>query len=270
MFLAGAVYLFVFSPVFKIAEIKMSGNNLIASEQIESTVRSVLQSKILKIIPSDTTLALIGERIKKDILKAYPEIATVDIKRESISGLAVTVTEKQAAAVICLSAAPSPSATLSPSPFLSASPIASSFSVEHSQEKLPESGQCFFTDGAGLIYRGAPEISGTLLPTFYSDNAQLLQIGSAAISSTTLQFSLVLKKELRQAGVDLTGFILNDDVTPELKAFTSEGWLIYFDRERPALTQAKILETLLNGEIKDKRATLQYVDLRVEDRAYYK
>jgi hypothetical protein len=75
---------------------------------------------------------------------------------------------------------------------------------------------------------------------------------------------------LREVEIDLPGFILNDDINQELKAFTSEGWLIYFDMTRSALTQARVLEVLLKDEIKDKRAILQYVDLRVADRVYYK
>ncbi len=265
LFLGGAVYLFLFSPVLKIEEIKISGNNLISSEQIQTVAENVLQTKILKIIPSDTLLVLINNQIKDNLLKSFPEIASVELKMTQMNKLDILVSERKTAAIVCQIKSES-----IPSLVPSLVPEATSTSSVQVREILPESEQCFFVDEDGIAYREAPEISGTILPTFYSQNADLCRVRAKAVAPSNIQFALALKKGLRETGVDLVGFVLNEEVSPELKSFTAEGWLIYFNTSRSAPTQAKILEALLKDEIKEKRATLQYVDLRVANRVYYK
>jgi len=269
LLIGGAIYLFLFSPVFKIKEIKISGSNLIAVERIQTVAGNVLQAKIFKIIPRDTALVLINDKIRQDIFGSFPEIATVDVSRKNTSQLDISVTERKTAAVVCRVAAnlsPLPSSFF-PTPSAMA---AATSSPAQEREKPPESEQCFFTDDSGFIYREAPEISGTLLPTFYSDDASLCQIRARAVSAVTIAFASAVKKELQSSGVDLTQFVLNNEINTELRVFTVEGWFIYFDMSRSALVQARVLETLLKDEIKTNRATLQYVDLRVEDRVYYR
>ena len=263
MFLAGTIYFFVFSPVFKIMEIGISGNNLISSNQIQAIAKNVLQRKFLNIIPRDTVFALMNVEIRQELFNEFPEIATVEIKMEKIGSLSIAVSERKTAAIVCKILVIT---SLSPTPTLSV--LATSTSAV-APEAFPESEGCFFVDEGGLAYRESPEISGTILPTFYSQDVQL-RPRSQALDPSAIEFATQIKKKLREIGVDLPGFILNDEINQELKAFTSEGWLIYFDLTRSALTQARVLEILLKDEIKDKRATLQYVDLRVADRVYYK
>ncbi len=133
----------------------------------------------------------------------------------------------------------------------------------------PQSESCFFADSDGLLFREAPEISGTLLVTFYGRGDQTL-LGYQVVASSTINFANQTKKEMRSAGMAATDFIIEGGIQPDLSVLTGEGWWVYFSLARPYLTQVKILQTLLADEIKEKRATLQYVDLRMPNRAYYK
>ncbi|MBU1102708.1 FtsQ-type POTRA domain-containing protein [Patescibacteria group bacterium] len=262
--LAGLVYIFVFSPIFKIKSIKINGSNLIAEEQIRARVINVLQDKFFKIIPRDTFFALADNKIKDDLLAAYSEIENVKFEKTQADQLSVTVAERKTAAVLCQAKIV---ATSSPTPSIAADVSSSTPEIK---ETLPESEQCFFIDEDGIVYREAPEISGTILPNFYVFNPELPRLREQAVGSNEIKFAAQIKKELRGVGIDLVGFVQDGGVGAGLKAFSGEGWLIYFDSSRPALTQARILEALLRNEIKDKRATLKYIDLRVENRVYYK
>ena len=55
----------------------------------------------------------------------------------------------------------------------------------------------------------------------------------------------------------------------EAVALIDEGWLVYFDINRPTSEQVKILAVLLKEELKN-RENLQYIDLRIDGRVYYK
>jgi hypothetical protein len=56
----------------------------------------------------------------------------------------------------------------------------------------------------------------------------------------------------------------------EVHIVTQDGFVIYFDPTRDADDQALILADLLTKEIKDKRKKIQYIDMRIENWAYYK
>lgn len=268
--LAGAIYLLVFSSVFRITIINVSGNNILEQEQVVRSVKSTLTKKILKFIPADTIFALANNKIKNNLLEAFPEIETLQIKRTKMNELEITLSERKPGGILCLAAKAFESLSPSPTASNQAQGTSTTAVSQKLKETLPESAECFFVDETGYVYREAPEISGTLLPTFYSYQEKSAHLKAQGVETTYLKFAAQVKKELRQAGIDMVGFVLSDEVGLDLRAFSSEGWFVYFDPTRVALTQAKILEAILQDEIKDKRATLQYVDLRVEDRVYYK
>jgi hypothetical protein len=268
-----AIYISVFSSIFKIKTIKTSGNNILTQDQIVQDVKNSLAKKYFNFISSDSFFTLFDNKIKNNLLDAFPEIETLQIKREDFNNLEISVKERKPSAILCLAEIkenllPMVSSTSS-APVLPEGTSTKPPSFEL-KETLPQSVICFFVDESGFLYRDAPEISGTILPTFYSFSEESVRLKIKGIEAEYLKFAVQVKKELRQAGIDLSGFILSDKSGPDLKAFTGEGWFIYFDPTRSALAQTKILEAILKDEIKDNRATLQYVDLRVEDRVYYK
>jgi hypothetical protein len=55
----------------------------------------------------------------------------------------------------------------------------------------------------------------------------------------------------------------------EIKVMTSEGWYVLFDLTRDIKSQLSILKAALAEKIPDRK-NLQYVDLRIENRIYYK
>lgn len=266
LLLGSATYLFLFSPVFEIKEIAVAGNNLISTQQINENIETLLGRKILKIIPGNISIFLSENKIKASLLNSFLEIASVQIKKPQPDKLDILISERQSAAVLCRAKIIQ---TPAASPVLTVSSTTAT-AAPKMKETLPESAGCFFVDEGGFVYRQAPQISGTFLPTFYRLGEEDVFVGGAAIEASTVQFALEIKKNLRELGIDLSGFVLNEIIFTELKAFTGEGWFIYFDTNRSALVQAAVLETLLASEVKQNRGNLEYVDLRVQNRVYYK
>jgi len=135
---------------------------------------------------------------------------------------------------------------------------------------LPEVENCFFVDRGGLAFRRAPEISGTFLSTFYDKSGGKISVGSLLASPSAIEFANLVQEKMKETGVSLQGFLISEKNSSDLAVLTGEGWSIYFDLSRPAEAPLKILETLLAGELKDKRTNLKYVDLRTLNRVYYK
>lgn len=262
LILGGIVYLAFWAPFFKIKEIKVSGNNFVSAAGIEEVVRALGRQKFLKIIPQDTLFALSGKKIENKILTGFPALREVKVKKIPFDKIEISVKERESTAIWCQTKA---------EPISASTPSAFATSTAAVQKKPPpQSEQCFFIDEEGIAFRQAPEISGTLAATFYGSSAQAPVLGNQVVASSTIAFAQQLKKAAREIGLEMTAFLCEEEVSQDLSVLTSEGWWIYFDVNRSAKAQMNVLDSLLNEEIKDKRADLQYVDLRIANRIYYK
>ena len=255
--LSGLLYLAIWSPVFKIKKLSVEGVNFTATAQAQELVNQLLQEKTWRVIPGDSLVIFSGQEAVRRILTFFPEAESVEISRDILKGVKIIIKGRQPAAIWCKSSAS----------FLGAGGEATSTEAVN---VLPPSEKCFFTDSAGLIFREAPEISGTAWPTFFGQIDQNFGPGSQAIASSTIQFAGQLKKQLREISIDSPGFVIGASDSQDLAAFTNEGWMIYFNVSRSSQSQVKVLRALLNGGIKDKRASLKYIDLRLANRVYYK
>ena len=55
-----------------------------------------------------------------------------------------------------------------------------------------------------------------------------------------------------------------------LEAITNHGWAIYLDQNQDPVLEAENLFTILNEAIKTNDSKLEYVDLRIPSRIFYK
>ncbi|NCO25056.1 hypothetical protein GW901_00830, partial [Candidatus Parcubacteria bacterium] len=55
-----------------------------------------------------------------------------------------------------------------------------------------------------------------------------------------------------------------------LEAITDRGWSIYLDQNQDPVLEANNLFTILNEVIKNKASNLEYIDLRIPSRVFYK
>ncbi|HRY52619.1 MAG TPA: hypothetical protein P5089_02070 [Candidatus Portnoybacteria bacterium] len=256
--LAGLLYLVFWSPFFKIKKWSVEGEGFTATAQAQELVNRMLQEKIWQVIPKDNLIVFSSKKIISQILADFPEAQSVKVDKDIFKGIKITIKGRQSAAIWCKSSAD----------FIFVGFQATS---TDSALSLPSSEQCFFADSEGLIFREAPAISGTFLPTFFSQSQQDFSIGERAIASSTLLFSSQLKKQLRGMDIELLGFVDGASGSQELAAITNEGWVVYFNVNRSSSVQIKSLMALLeSNDIKSKRASLQYIDLRMSNKAYYK
>lgn len=134
------------------------------------------------------------------------------------------------------------------------------------------SGQaCFYFDGDGVFFKAAPKFSGEVLINIedgrirnfnltgsFDDKGLLEKLNSAKSILDDLKF------------IGYRNFFLPEG-SFEFWIKTSEGWPVYLDKESDVATQLVALKKFLEEKISpDRRQSLQYVDLRVNNRIYYK
>jgi hypothetical protein len=260
------IYGVFFSSFAKVKDIKINGANLVPPARISVVANLILQEKFFNFLPKNSFILLPVKNLEDSILAAFPDIESVEVIKNSWGKIEISMKERQAAAILCQSKIrPAPESSVSVLPTVTGS-ASSSFEP---RPTLPESEQCYFVDAQGIAFRTAPQISGTLLPTFYKIDGAV-NLRSEAITQSVLRFADEVMKQTRGFGVEIFGFAVPESGNADLTAFTAENWSIYFDFNRPAVVQAKMLEALLNDGIKDRRADLQYVDLRISNRISYR
>jgi len=268
--IVGLVYLSFWSAFLKIKRINVIGDNFNDQAKVEAIVREVLNQKIWHFIPGDSFLSISIRAVKEKIEKTFPEAENVSVLADILEGLKVSLAGRQPVAIWCQGQKQTEIASTSP---VVVSSLTENSSTTPPKEivlwQLPEVKKCFFVDKDSFVFSEAPEISGTILPTFYDQTERKINLGSTVCASSTIEFADLIQKTMKENGVSFQGFLINNINNPDIIALTSEGWQIYFDLSRSAQAPLKVLDTLLKGDLSEKRTSLKYIDLRTTNRVYY-
>lgn len=131
-------------------------------------------------------------------------------------------------------------------------------------------GKCFYFDVEGIIFKEAPQTSGSLITLINDFSQRNFNLGEQILGKDLINFMGLIKEELfskmdlRVLSFDIAAYPADD-----LKAITNEGWYVMFSLKRDIKSQLSALKAALDEKIQN-RTGLQYIDLRIENRVYYK
>ena len=274
VFAAAVFYGLVFSPFFRIDNIFIQGAAKEYGGQIKQIAEQKLSAKIFWRIPVANQIFLPDKEIAEEVLDRFPEIKTVDIKTSlAAHSLTMDLEVRQPAVIWCR--------VLPPDNLFTVSSSTDEALQSFETRSLPDVEKCFFADNEGFIFRPAPVLSGGAVPIVYEQlsrsirDAALgrthdLSIKDVVFNSKALNFILEAKKQLNAANLSLTDFIVSAQTLGDLEILAPDGWKIILSLDKSPTAQINALRRVLEEEIKDKRSQLEYVDLRVENRVYYK
>lgn len=258
VFAVGNFYLIIFSSVFQINKISVNGAKDVKSEEIQKIADDILSVKFLNKIPKNNLIFLPEQEITRSILNDFPKIKEVTLTKKFMDHtLVINIIERESSAIWCR--------VLPEESFL-----VSSSSAGQLPNQAPQAENCFFADAGGFIFGEAPILSGGAVPTVYEQTASAINIKDKVSNPRTLEFILAAKKELTAVNLNLTDFVIKSQSLGDLEILTPEGWIIYLDISNSPASQVNALKRVLEEEIKENRNRLEYIDLRVPDRAYYK
>lgn len=263
--LGAAAYFLIWSPWLWVKRIEITGAKNVTPSKIEKIVQDNLDKKFWQIIPQKSIILISHSKIGQEILERFPEIKQVNIIRQMSNvtaraglALAIKVIERQSIGIWC-KIEQQETATSSPSAMLA--------------DKVSEIDKCFYIDQEGVIYKEVPLISGNLVLNIYSAKDESVSLREQVTSPEIIDFILALRKELPQIKTatglwlktDSFEIVSNEDVRAEI----SQGWQIYFNPSYSVNSQLKALTMVLEEEIKEA-SSLEYIDLRIEGRVYYR
>ncbi|MDI6602756.1 MAG: FtsQ-type POTRA domain-containing protein [Patescibacteria group bacterium] len=232
----GIFYLIFFHSFFQVKVIKISGNQKVATEDLEN----LLNQKIIHPPPffwwrasKSIFLVNFGE-IRKEILKSLPQIEEIALKRKFPDTILVQVKERKPTAVFCQNAT------------------------------------CFFIDKYGIIFEPDVDVTRKDLVTLRKERKEEMSLGEKIIAkeqlSKILEVEAKLKNELKILSEEI--LVISEE---RFNAKTLEGWQIYFNFQEDLEWQLTKLKAVLEEEIpQEKRKNLEYIDVRFGNFAPYK
>lgn len=193
------------------------------------------QKVVFGSIPFETASNILlfkGEETAKGIRQEFPKVASVKVQRVSLHAVEIVVSERSEVLVWC-------------------------------------GDRCFATDNMGVAFE---EVEGPGALTLYGEAAELRDSVLAperVVLILAVKDSLENLSGMKEANITIPSLKIVSEQT--VQAMTSEAWEVYVSTSEDIAWQVSKFEAVFDRELtEDRRARLEYVDVRFGDRAYLK
>jgi cell division septal protein FtsQ len=236
-FLVGTSLIVLRSPLFRARNIVVEGNNVVSKD----AVVALLQSAALRehgfwnsMLGISNMLAWPSAMNERDVI-FIPELAAISIDKSYFSHtVTAKVTERKPIAIWCF---------------------------------MTGSKQCYWFDDSGVIFERSFDTQGSSLFSIHDYSQKRSGLGGKILAEQFVKNFLSVASVIKQSGVDVEEVALKDIELEEIVVKTYDGPTLYFSLRFPAANDLPVLQSLMADRGFGK---LNYIDFRVENRAYYK
>lgn len=224
VFISSFCYFLFFSEIFQIKKIIITGTEKVSKEEIMVVTEKQLENKILFFNTKNIFLISL-DKIRKDILNSFPQIATAEIGRGFPDALDILVTERSGLAVWC------------------------------------KDEECFLLDIEGIIFeKTTPETN--LIKIIDKEKIAPVNLRERVVGKDFLSKIVEIEKRLKtDLQVQIQEFLIISQERLNIK--TSEGWEVFLNPQGDVEWQLTKLKAVLEEEIPlEKRRDLEYIELR--------
>ncbi|MDP2946066.1 MAG: cell division protein FtsQ/DivIB [bacterium] len=221
---------FFFSPFFKITEIKLPENDVVTKNDIHKLMVSSAPLNL-----GENIFILSKNRVKSGLTAAFPAITNISIKKELFHGLIVNFEKRIQIGIWC------------------------------------NETNCYYFDKEGIVFKEAPQTEGALILKIEDFEKKEASLGDQVLNNDRLKFIAEFNNKITENNqFKIIEFKITPSANFDLEAITDRGWSIYLDQNQDPVSEANTLFTILNEVIKNKASNLEYIDLRLPSRVFYK
>ena len=248
LIIGAGVYALLISSVFRIKGISVKGNNYITSAAIINSLNDVISEKKWFLLKNDNINLFDLADAKKKIMIELPRIDGLDLKKDYPNKITVDIREREMADTLCQG---------------------------QDGEKIDMSDnymfyKCFFIDKNGIAFDVAADTQGFLILKIIDKRGEVIELNKKVLNPEFINFVGEIKSNFRNSlNANIKSLILEHPSQRELVAVVDD-WKIIFNVSGSAKDQLMVLKQVLEKEVKDQRDNLEYIDLRIDGRAYYK
>lgn len=127
---------------------------------------------------------------------------------------------------------------------------------------------CYYLDERGILSEASPQFSENPIPQIEGVDAPNAKLGDRILSYEDAIFVRAWFQNLKKLEAEPANILLEKG--NNLKIFLKEGWFIYVSKKLSTEKNFYDLKLLFDKKIKDRRPELEYIDLRFENKAFYK
>lgn len=277
--LAALSYFLIWSPYFWIQQIQVKSPAdpaYFQPEDVRRVAENVLEEKIQGLIPLKSIFLVKKKKISNKVYQEFPGVESVGVKIEFPNSLKIEIKQRQKVGIWCQSEYEviRPEQEVD----LATSTAVSTEISEDEEDKVEEIKQrkiikCFEIDRQGIIFNQSPLVRGEMILNIYSQEDEVWLV-KQVLASDLINFILTLYREIGKIKTaDNNKLAVSEfDVfsVEDIRAETGFGWKIYFNPVDSLDSQLNALERVLQEEIDKNYLDLEYMDLRIKGRVYYK
>ncbi len=233
----GLVYGLFFAHLFEVRTIEIHTQGAVPVDQISSKVWELLNERHLGFSAKSNSIIFSPQRLREPLLGAFSRIDSLDIRRVSLHGIDITVHERIPVGLWC----------------------------------FPAERRCLYYDSNGIAFAEVLPSSGYLFVPISDYRPRTVVIGEHVAPEVWRTSIQEVKKILQFGDINVSEVIIPADSYNEFDVVTREGWRILYSYQSNVRKQSNSLLVYLKEKLSSAdRKTLDYFDLRIEDRIYYK
>jgi hypothetical protein len=238
IFLIAAVYALFFAKLLDVRTIKITVPEGVSQTDLNAAINKWLDAGFWKLTRRNDILFFSGTRLSDQLAKQFPELDSIVVNKHLPHSLELSVSKRKPAGIWCLSVA---------------------------------AGGCFYFDKNGVAYAEATPTVGFLILNVNDSRNNLIKLGDKVASHVWVDNIILAKELLVKIGLDTSEFDIPVDSFDEFDAKTAYGWPVIFSDQTDITRQINSLAQFLKEKLTPTQTkTLEYVDLRIQDRIYYK
>lgn len=230
--IVGAIYVLRL-PQLQIQEVRFSGLEALGEKELAEAVWKKLEGEYIFFIPRRSIILAGGNALEGELQNVFPRIKSISVRKVFPHMLEISVEERGIFGILC------------------------------------GQSQCVYIDTSGFAYETAPNSTGALILKVQSDMNEIV-VGSQAVEPVLMERFGLLGKELKKIGLEAIGYEISQKNPRDIRAKTNEGFEIIFNRDDDFQNVFRVLKTILDEEIKEKRSKIEYIDLRFGNKVFYK
>ena len=234
-------YIIFFSGKLSVTAISVSGGNEINADIITSRISSRMDGKYLGVIDKNNILLIRSGKAEDDLRREFRKIENIEVKRKFPGTILVNIQERRTPVI-----------------FLSG-----------------EKG--FSVDENGIAYdQFQPEASGAsgnALIILRDSSASEINLGEAILSQDYIAYLVGIRDGMKkEADIEIdNNYETPSVVSSDVRVKTTEGWKVYFGTDINLKKELEMLVVSLENKIdKARRPDLDYIDLRSDNKVFYK